>query len=59
MLKTAEDILRARFISRDDDIVVDLVERVITRALDPYTAALNLLATLDEGKSDDGGKKRP
>ena len=59
MLKTAEDILRARFIGRDDDIVVDLVERVITRALDPYTAALNLLATLDEGKSDDGGKKRP
>lgn len=59
MLKTAEDILRARFISRDDDIVVDLVERVITRALDPYTAALNLLATLNEGKSDDGGKKRP
>ncbi len=59
MLKTAEDMLRARFIGRDDDIVVDLVERVITRALDPYTAALNLLATLDEGKSDDGGKKRP
>jgi LAO/AO transport system kinase len=59
MLKTAEDILRANFIGRDDDIVVDLVERVITRALDPYTAAMDLLATLDEGKSDDGAKKRP
>jgi len=57
MLKTVEDILRTRFIGPRDDRVIDLVERVITRNLDPYTAALNLLAALDEGEHNDGAQK--
>lgn len=54
MLKIAEDLLRARFVGRRDYVAADLLERVIARDLDPYTAVLSLLAELnEEGASDD------
>lgn len=50
MLKTAEDILRVRFIGRGDGAAAELLERVMTRNLDPHTAALRLIAALNEGE---------
>jgi LAO/AO transport system kinase len=50
MLKTAEDILRTRFVDRRDGVAAALVERVMTRDMDPHTAALRLLAALHEGE---------
>jgi LAO/AO transport system kinase len=51
MLKTAEDILRRRFVGRRDGVAAELLERVITRDIDPYAAALQLLAALHEGEA--------
>ncbi len=50
MLKTAEDILRRRFMGRDDGIAAGLLERVMARDIDPHTAALRLIAVLSEGE---------
>jgi LAO/AO transport system kinase len=50
MLKTAEDILRTRFVDRRDCVTAALTERVMARDIDPYTAALHLLAALHEGE---------
>ncbi|MFQ5936585.1 MAG: methylmalonyl Co-A mutase-associated GTPase MeaB [Acidiferrobacterales bacterium] len=50
MLKTAEDILRSRFVGRRDGVAMELLERVIARDIDPHTAALQLLAALQEGE---------
>ena len=50
MLKTAEDILRTRFVERRDGVAAALVERVMARDMDPHTAALRLLAALHEGE---------
>ncbi len=50
MLKTAEDILRSRFIGRRDGVAADLLERVMARDIDPHTAALRLIAALNEGE---------
>ncbi len=50
MLKTAEDILRARFAGRRDGEAAALIERVMARDIDPHTAALRLLAALHEGE---------
>lgn len=50
MLKTAEDILRTRFVDRRDGVAAALVERVMARDMDPHTAALRLLAALHEGE---------
>ncbi len=54
MMKTAEEILRARVSDRRDGLSAALLERVMTREIDPYTAALDLLAALSKGESDDG-----
>lgn len=50
MLKTAEDILRSRFVGRRDGAAAALIERVMARDIDPHTAALRLLAALHEGE---------
>jgi LAO/AO transport system kinase len=51
MLKTAEDILRRRFVGSRDGVAAELLERVIARDIDPYAAALRLLAALHEGET--------
>jgi GTPase len=51
MLKTAEDILRRRFVGRRDGVAAELLEQVIARDIDPYAAALRLLAALHEGEA--------
>jgi LAO/AO transport system kinase len=48
VLKTAEDLIRSRFESRRDGAVSELLERVLTRELNPYGAARELLAALKE-----------
>ncbi len=48
ILKTAEDILRDRFAHRRDGALSALVDRVVTRDLDPYQAAVDLLAAIKE-----------
>jgi LAO/AO transport system kinase len=58
MLKIAENILRTRFKGRGDGVASALLERVIARNLDPYAAALALLAALNEGDSHDAAQKR-
>ena len=54
MLKTAEDILRVHLAGRRDGLSADLLERVIARELDPYSAALGLIAALKEGEDAEG-----
>ncbi len=51
MLKTAEDILRQRFVGRRDGVAAELLEQVIARDIDPYAAAQRLLAALHEGEA--------
>jgi LAO/AO transport system kinase len=51
MLKTAEDILRRRFVGRRDGVAAELLEQVIARDIDPYAAAQRLLAALHEGEA--------
>jgi GTPase len=51
MLKTAEEILRQRFVGGRDGVAAELLEQVITRDIDPYAAALRLLAALHEGET--------
>lgn len=51
MLKTAEDILRQRFVGRRDGVAAELLEQVIARDIDPYAAAQRLLAALHEGET--------
>jgi LAO/AO transport system kinase len=51
MLKTAEDILRRRFVGGRDGVAAELLERVVARDIDPYAAALRLLAALHEGEA--------
>lgn len=51
MLKTAEDILRRRFVGRRDGVTAELLEQVIARDIDPYAAAQRLLAALHEGEA--------
>lgn len=51
MLKTAEDILRRRFVGRRDGVAAELLEQVIARDIDPYAAAQRLLAALHEGET--------
>ncbi len=53
MLKTAEDILRRRFVGRRDGVAAQLLARVTARELDPYSAAQELLAAINEGESHD------
>lgn len=48
VLKTAEDILRRRFENRRKGVLVGLLERVISRDLDPCGAARELLRNLHE-----------
>lgn len=52
MLKTAEDILRRRFVGRRDGVAAELLEQVIARDIDPYAAAQRLLAALHEGEAE-------
>ena len=49
MLKAAEEMVRQRFASPPDGAVGDLVERVVRRDLDPYSAAMDLLSKIQEG----------
>jgi LAO/AO transport system kinase len=51
MLKTAEDILRRRFVGQRDGVAAELLEQVIARDIDPYAAAQRLLAALHEGEA--------
>jgi LAO/AO transport system kinase len=51
MLKTAEDILRRRFVGNRDGVAAELLEQLIARDIDPHTAALRLLAALHEGET--------
>ncbi len=46
MLKTAENILHDRFEKQQDGKVSSLIERVVTRELNPHTAATELIAAL-------------
>lgn len=46
MLKTAEYILHDRFEKQHDGKVSSLIERVVTRELNPHTAATELIAAL-------------
>ncbi len=57
MLKTAEDILRRRFVGRRDGAVAELLGRVSARELDPYSAAQQLLAAINEGESYDAAQE--
>ncbi len=56
MLKTAEDILRRRFVGRRDGVAAALLGRVAARELDPYSAAQELLAAINEGESHDAAE---
>jgi len=47
ILKIAEDIVRSRFAGRRDGELSDLLDRVLARDLDPYTAAIDLLAAIN------------
>ena len=44
VLKTAEEILRTRFVGRRDGRFAGLIEQVMARNVDPYAAAMDLLA---------------
>ena len=46
--KTAEDIIRGRFAGRNEGRLAELLERVMAREMDPYSAAVNLLADFHE-----------
>ncbi len=48
ILRIAEDIVRTRFAGRHDGRLAGLLDRVISREVDPYAAAMDLLAALDE-----------
>ncbi len=48
ILKTAEDILRIRFAGSHDGELSALLDRVMARDIDPYQAALDLLAAVKE-----------
>ena len=48
ILKTAEDILRDRFAHRRGGALAALVDQVVARDLDPYQAAIDLLAAIKE-----------
>ncbi len=47
ILKIAEDIVRSRFVGRRDGEMSGLVDRVMTRDLDPYSAAVDLLSAIN------------
>ncbi|MEE9274112.1 MAG: methylmalonyl Co-A mutase-associated GTPase MeaB [bacterium] len=46
--KTAEDIVRGRFAGRSEGRLAELLERVMAREMDPYSAAVDLLADFHE-----------
>ena len=46
VLKTAENVLQDRFAQQRDGRMADLIERVVKREVNPYTAALELIAAL-------------
>lgn len=48
VLKTAEEIVRNRFAGRPEGKLAGLVERVMAREVDPYAAAVDLLAAFYE-----------
>ncbi|MEE8110914.1 MAG: methylmalonyl Co-A mutase-associated GTPase MeaB [bacterium] len=49
VFKTAEEILRSRFSGQFEGKLAGLVERVMAREVDPYAAAVDLLADFNEG----------
>ena len=51
MLKTAEDSLRGRVLGGGDQLVAELVERVMAREIDPHAASLQLIGALNEGET--------
>ena len=48
ILRIAEDIVRTRFAGRHDATLAGLLDRVMAREVDPYAAAMDMLAALDE-----------
>ncbi len=48
ILRIAEDIVRTRFTGRRDGTLAGLLDRVMAREVDPYAAAMDILAALDE-----------
>ena len=51
MLKFVEDVLRGRLLGGDDQLVAELVQRVLAREIDPHTASLRLIAALSESET--------
>ncbi|MDA0999007.1 MAG: methylmalonyl Co-A mutase-associated GTPase MeaB [bacterium] len=44
IFKTAEEVLRSRFTAQREGKLSEVIERVMAREMDPYTAAMDLLA---------------
>ncbi len=48
ILRIAEDIVRTRFAARHDGRLAGLLDRVMAREVDPYAAAMDMLAASRE-----------
>ena len=48
ILKIAEDMVRTRFAGRLDGRLAGLLDRVMAREVDPYAAAMDMLAASRE-----------
>ena len=52
ILKTAENIVRAEFAYRRNGALAAVLDRVVAREMDPFSAANDLLASLGQGGND-------